>query len=212
MSNEILWETNVGSHMWKMDRPDSDVDIFEAYIVDTKDLLRGKAITASYQKHMPDKNMDVSGHEIGTIINQLLKGNMNYLWGVTSPIVISQKDTAIDRLYDIVKHNVAKNCANSIRGMVVGNYNKYILYGSNNTCTGPELQKKCNMMCRSLDFGIRLLEGRGFVYTAHNMGTPDDVKYLLQKIDEALGNSKLPEFPIEEPYRNFLLDLRMSYL
>lgn len=150
----ILWQTNVGSTMWGMNKPDSDTDIFEAYIVDTKELLRGRAKTESYQKHYPDTNTDVTGHEVGTIIQQLLKGNMNYLWGVTSPITILQKDTTLDRLFDIVKRTVAKNCVNSIRGMVIGNYNKYILYGSNNTCTGEEMVKKCNMMCRSLDFGM----------------------------------------------------------
>lgn len=214
----ILWETNVGSHMWNMNRPDSDYDIFEAYIVDTKELLRGRAKTESYQKHYPVNgdtvkvDTDVSGHEIGTVIQQLLKGNMNYLWGVMSPIIISQKDQTLERLRDIVKRNIAKNCVNSIRGMVIGNYNKYILYGSNNTCTGDELVKKCNMMARSLDFGEHILKGDGFMFNSFTATTPADVQYMLKKIDQALAESRLPEFPNEEPYREFLLNLRMMHL
>lgn len=216
--NKILWQTNVGSHMWNMNRPDSDYDIFETYIVDTKDLLRGKAKTDSYQKHYPDSwcsvkgTFDISGHEIGTVVQQLLKGNMNYLWGVTSPIVVWSRDTTLERLRDIVRRNIAKNCANSIRGMVVGNYNKYILYGSNNTCTGDELIKKCNMMVRSLYFGIHILDGDGFIYDKVSNSTTEDVKNMLKTIDEALAASKLPEFPDEEPYRDFLLNLRMDNL
>ena len=214
----ILWQTNVGSHMWNMNRPDSDYDIFEAYIVDTKELLRGRAKTESYQKHYPVNGIDVkldtdvSGHEIGTIVQQLLKGNMNYLWGTMSPIILEQKDTTLDRLRDIVKRTIAKNCVNSIRGMVVGNYNKYILYGSNNTCTGDEMVKKCNMMCRSLDFGMHILEGDGFEFHGVSNCAPVEVQTMLKEIDTALAESKLPEFPNEEPYREFLLNLRMAYL
>jgi hypothetical protein len=67
-------------------------------------------------------------------------------------------------------------------------------------------------MVRSLEFGIHVLWGDGFRYEPVFNSTPDDVKLMLQKIDEALAASKLPEFPDEEPYRDFLLNLRMDNL
>ena len=36
-----LWTTCVGSHLWKMNRPDSDIDLFDVYAVPTADILSG---------------------------------------------------------------------------------------------------------------------------------------------------------------------------
>lgn len=58
-----LWQTEVGSKMWRMERPDSDTDIFEAYVVPTRDILRG---IARQNSHFNQKdNVDTARHEIG---------------------------------------------------------------------------------------------------------------------------------------------------
>ena len=65
---KILWQTNVGSHMWGMEHDGSDYDIFECFMVSPIDILRGKADVRS--ESVTEANVDYAVHEIGTIVNQ----------------------------------------------------------------------------------------------------------------------------------------------
>ena len=198
-----IFTTKIGSHIWKMNRPDSDEDIFKVYAVSTVELLKGTANIRS--KFKPSDERDVAIHEVGKVVEQVIKGNFNFLIGVMSPIVILTSDIHTE-LKDIVKRNVAKNCYHSIRGMCLHNYHKFI----DNSVKGNE--KKCNVILRSLLFGKTLLETGEFKFKPIVNGTIKDIDVAFQDIEEAYTNSKLPEIPNETTYRDWLYKVRSNIL
>ncbi len=81
-----LFVTNVGSHMWQMNHPGSDVDLFVAVLAPTKSILRGEFNDQSKVEYSGPT--DKQYHELGRIVDQVLRNNWNYLSGVMSPIVV----------------------------------------------------------------------------------------------------------------------------
>src|SRR5437773_12079049 len=81
-----LFVTNVGSHMWQMNHPGSDVDLFVAVLAPTKSILRGEFNDQSQAEYSAP--LDRQYHALGRIVAQLLRTNWNYLSGVMSPIVV----------------------------------------------------------------------------------------------------------------------------
>ncbi|WP_157834006.1 hypothetical protein [Candidatus Methanoperedens nitratireducens] len=69
-----------------------------------------------------------------------------------------------------------------------------------------------NTINRVLLFGINLLNGNGYEFKPVTNQTPDDVKALLEEFDKSTATSKLPEKTNPEPFREYLLDLRMREL
>lgn len=213
LSMKTLWVTNIGSHAWLMNRPDSDIDIFTAYIVPSKDILSGK--NHGYGSHCSGGSgageEDKVSHEIGKIIDELIKGNINFLVGTLSPIIISQHKDCLTALRDIVnEHGQTKACVNSIRGLAVHNYKKFII--GSDTARDYPLIKKCNTINRVLLFGINLLNGNDFEFKPVKDQTLEDVKKLLEEFDKTVAESKLSEKTDPEPFRNYLFDIRMREL
>lgn len=203
-----LFKTNIGSHMWSMNTPDSDMDIFVAYIVPSEDILKGNAEANSKHIKNPETNEDIVYHEIGTIIEQFIKGNVNFLWGVMSPIVIPPKRENHLKLRDILSKNLSKNYYNSIHGLAQDNYNKYLYLKDKDIYN----EKICNTIVRTLQFGITLLsEGVLKFEPVWNMNK-EDVLYYIDCLDDTFEKSKLPEKPDENMFKNFLLDLRLKEL
>lgn len=52
-----LFVTNVGSHMWGMSTPDSDLDLMLVYQEDTRHILEGRGI----EKTRPDRSFMENG-------------------------------------------------------------------------------------------------------------------------------------------------------
>ena len=104
IDTNILFETVVGSHAWNMNKPTSDIDIFQIYQVPTKDILSGILRQNSHFTKGEDK--DESRHEIGVVIEQLLKGNFNFVVGICSPIVNEDKYGYLKELREITIRNV----------------------------------------------------------------------------------------------------------
>lgn len=212
--NKLLWTTNIGSHAWLMNRPDSDIDLFTAYIIPTKDLLRGK--NRGFGSHCSGSSgkgeEDKVSHEIGKIVDELIKGNINFLVGTLSPFVISRHE--IDCLTELknilIEHGQTKVCTHSIRGLAVHNYRKYII--GSDTARDYPLTKKCNTINRVLLFGINLLNGNGFEFKPVQNQTPEDVKVLLEEFDKVVIASKLPDKTNPEPFRDYLFKIRMMEL
>ena len=208
-----LWTTNVGSHAWSMNDSESDIDHFDVYITSSKKILNG-SIIHSNSHHSGNSNpgeVDLVSHEIGKVINELIKGNINYLIGTLSPIVVSQHEKYLDVLKKIVVDNCQSTiCSNSIKGLAIHNYNKYIK--CNSKLTDKHLTKKCNLINRTLLFGINILKGNGFVFTPIKDQTPDDVVIMLNNFNTALDSSILPNSINEQPFRNYLLQLRLREL
>jgi len=208
---KTLFETTVGSHAWNMQRPDSDKDIFQSYIVPTRDILSG--ILRQNSHSTQGKDRDESRHEIGVVIEQLLKGNFNFIVGVCSPIVNEDKYGYLANLKNITERNLAKNIYHSTKGLAMHNYKKYFVNNVNDgTITKEELQKKINLIVRSLIFGEWILSSRTVKFIKIDDQTVEDIHYQMKGLDFAYEHSKLPESPDHTEFRNFLYKLRIAEL
>ena len=124
--NGILFETIVGSHIWNMNHENSDTDVIIGFIIPTKRILRGYHTYRPKQIQDRILKKDYVIFEVEHIINQLIKGNLNFLVATMSPIVL--KTSKYHRkLKKIVEDNIAKNCFHSIFGMAKHNYRKFIM-------------------------------------------------------------------------------------
>lgn len=144
---------------------------------------------------------------MGVVISQLLKGNVNYLWGVLSPIVI-ESSRELERLRDITRRGIAKNCSYSIRGLAYHNYHEHV---EPYALPSDQLTKKCNTIVRTLKFGIGILEGRGFQFEPVPDMTPQNVVYHIERLEEAMVETSLPDTPPnEDEFREYLLGIRLN--
>lgn len=223
---KTLFKTTVGSHAWDMQRPDSDIDTFEGYIVPTKDILSG--ILRQNSHFTAGEVKDESRHEIGVIVEQLLKGNFNFLVGVCSPIIDEDKCGYLKELKDITERNLAKNIYHSTRGMAIHNYNKYFINNGHRKLSfingeiqfiepkkvysQEELQKKTNQIVRSLMFGYWILNHNEIKYYNITDQETSEIQYWMNRLDEAYKLSELPEKPDPTEFRNFLYKIRIDEL
>jgi predicted nucleotidyltransferase len=88
---KILYISCVGSHMWRMESKESDIDLVMIYTVSTRRILRGEKFPVAIRQEMVARRggiYDTLGWEIGHLIDLLIKGNINAIWYATSPLVI----------------------------------------------------------------------------------------------------------------------------
>jgi predicted nucleotidyltransferase len=206
-----LWKTIVGSHMWKMNRPDSDKDYYNAVLGDSKHILLGDNYDRS--KQVINGETDETTFEVGKTIRELLKGNVNHIWGVTSPVIeIDSKE--LQDLKKLYGQNICKNCFHSIRGLAKHNITHF-LEQKREIDDNPRLfEKKLNTIARSLKFGINILDGKGLQYepTSYLIKDKEIIYTLLKELETAYENSSLPEEPDPDPFFNWLLKLRLRDL
>lgn len=217
---ENLFTTTIGSHLWSMNDENSDLDLFRVYVASTRDIIKG---TANLKSIFTQKdNVDIHIHEVGKVINQLIKGNVNFLIGTMSPIVNScytyREDiesevfpyttkTLLENLQNIIQKNLSKNCYHSIHGLAVHNYKKYIESNLDNT------ERRRAKIIRVLYFGIVLLQTGNFEFLPKTgKGGAKVITDLIYAIDEAYRVSTLPEKPNAEPFRDWLYDIRIRDL
>jgi len=217
MPEKLLCETVIGSHAWKMNHAGSDLDLWRIFVVDTKQFLRGTVRLKS--RNYTEKStwefgddfeyygmdIDYAEHEVGSTISQLLKGNINYLIGILSPIV-RESTPEFNQLREITQNNIAKNCFNSIHGMGRANYNKYIKSGKDDS------ERRCNKIARALQFGIEILDGNGIQFEPYYFADTATIKEKLNEIVDAFHASRLPDAPNPEPFRDWLLEVRLNNL
>lgn len=200
-----LFTTEIGSTIWQMRHPKSDTDLFRVYVASTEEILKGTANTKS--KFTQKDNTDIALHEIGKVVEQLLKGNFNFLVGVMSPLTVSVARSPLTEFYlnlqNIVKENVSKNCYHSIHGLAVHNYKKHIYSGKDDS------KRRCNKILRVLQFGKTLLDTGKFKFEQFKYGTPEKIIEWMDWLNEAYKYSQLPEKPDETFYRAWLYNLRL---
>jgi hypothetical protein len=241
MTETELSVTNVGSHMWKMNHENSDTDLFQIYVADTKQILRGEfdfihSSSETNNGKTGKYKVEIVRHEIGKVISELLDGNVNFLWGVMSPIIINELGYTsvkvnntihlVDKprclednplftygsylgdLKRIVIANPCKGCYNSIRGLAIANKKKYI-NDSNIDLTIKK--KKTKIILRTLRFGINYLKGHGFLFDRPPEGNFDMelINPWIMELDNAYKSSLYPEKPNEKMFRDFLYYVRM---
>jgi len=227
----ILFRTIVGSHMWGQHHSQSDTDYFECYVVDTRSILLGDRYNRG--KKTKGDNWEKDSFEIGHVIEMLLKGNVNFLWGVMSPkidLVTTNIDPNMWDLRKIVRDNLSKATMHSIKGFAV--HNLWHWFGLKvdkevNHITGetrffvkdtkpPRLNKTdkkywkiLNTCARTLDFGIKLLRN-GVLDFDNPKGAkhPNAILSLLGELETAYKESNLPEKPDPEPFEKFLISIR----
>ncbi len=189
---EILWKTTVGSHMWRMDRPDSDVDYFIAYAYPTKWLLRGHSPKLSGFKST--KEVDVHDHEIGKIISQLKKNNVNFILGVMSPIV-NDSCWVLDRLREVLMENPPREIYQSVRGMALANYRKYIEHCQCDT------SDRMDKIARVVQFATTLLKCGEYRFEPTVAVTRKELLDMMKELDAAYmhpGPNVVKSLPVVE--------------
>ena len=204
----IIGKTIIGSNLWRMARKDSDTDIYLIYKEPTFKILNGTSGTKSKHYKHPDENnksmiIDVAEHEVGHVVEQLLQGNINAILGVLSDLV-EESTPEFDELRYITRTNMAKCCYNSIHGLAIGNFKKFIESGKENTL------KRRNVIGRSIEFGTRILEYNciEFKPVSHNY-TKKEIPKAIEGLDKAYEVSKLHEYPDETQFRDWLLRVRL---
>jgi len=188
---EIIGRTNVGSHMWGMNRPDSDVDIFEIYVAETRDVLLGH-VPKSYCVKVEGKNEDKAQHELGKVVNMLLAGNVNFVWGVSSPVIIYDTET-FRTLRELWWQHKSKNLYHSVRGLALHNLKKLGATGMT--------EKKARTILRTIEMARTYLsQGGSVLYYPHTESLPGDYRsleaHVLEKLDDlamCYEGSGLPE-------------------
>ncbi len=232
-----LFTSVVGSHMWKMNRPDSDIDLNMVYAVDPEDILAGDKFQTSFQLSVivNDRTLDIHTYEIGHLIHLLKKGNVNAIWAACSPLKdardagVSVPKKIIDDLFggvdgigghiqktldELVRANLSRESYHSIHGMA----QSQLLDAEKHPERALKTLKSCMRTCA---FGCSLLEDGELVFNPVEDPKPGasrtvseearmEAEYELHLLDEAYKNSPLPERPDEKRFRSFLLDVRIN--
>jgi predicted nucleotidyltransferase len=209
MSNEILlFKTEVGSGMWGMKKPESDTDVIEVYLQPTKDILSGIGTKTKAQNHTYKGNdiIDTQYFELGHLVNLLIKGNINAIWAVTSPVVI-MNSVERQELARLVLMNLTKASYASINGMSVSQFN------DNEKRPNMPKNKAYKTCLRTLLFGINLFNTGTLKYlpVTHTV-TKDEISAAFNRLKESYESTKLINNPDDILYRDFLYTTRMKYL
>jgi uncharacterized protein len=203
---ETLFVSCVGSHMWGMQSPESDIDLVMIYISPTRSILRGERVPPTVRQEIAARGgevYDTLGWEIGHLINQLIEGNVNAIWYVSSPLII--KPSAVqEELSALVQANLCRETYQSIKGMAESQ-----IKSEEKPTKRPG--KGYRTALRTINFGITLLEeGRiCFAPILHTPGAGEVMEKMLQ-LEEAYAASSLPDLPDEDAFREFLLRLRLK--
>lgn len=200
-----LFSTLVGSHVWRMNHAKSDIDLFVCYVAPSTDFLIGKSHNKSHSSNI--NGVDRSSSEIGKVVNQLLKNNINYLIYVLSPRV-EFTTPEHRRLVNLTYMNLHRGCFKSINGLAHGMYKKYIEQGKGDT------QKVRRTILRTLNFGTTLLKESVVEFTTitHDVELPE-LDEAFKMLDLAHKNSALPgESLHKDKMIEWLLSVRMQNL
>ncbi len=162
--------------------------------------------------------------ELGNIMHQLINGNINAIFSIMSPIVISDKFGALAELRNIVPKNISKSFSKSLIGMSRSNlkdcnYNHLTTLKDTKGKLIEETReisevkriyhKKLNVVARQLEFGINLIKTGEFMFKKVDYEKKEDVEKLLDLFIKTLEGSNLPEISNSKPFLSYLLKWRL---
>jgi len=201
-----LFISCAGSHMCGMQNEESDIDLVMIYIAPTRSILRGERILSTIRQEIADRGgevYDTLGWEIGHLINQLIKGNVNAIWYVSSPLIV-KPSVVQEELSSLVQANLCRQTYHSIKGMAESQIKSEV-------GAAKKPGKGYRTALRTIDFGIALLK-EGRICFAPVFHTPEFVEVMeeMRQLDEAYESSRLPDLPAEETFRDYLLRLRLD--
>ena len=202
---EYLFITEVGSRMWGMADISSDYDLFFCYRTPASVYLRTGNFDATrpQQKFNHDgKEFDCQFMEIGHLIHLLMKGNVNAIWAVCSPIVHQSSDTRLE-LKDLVESQLSKDSYPSILGMATSQFKD-----AEKRAEVRGKEKSLATCVRTLNFGLALLNGRGCDFSPYWDATPEICKQSFDDLEKAMFASTLPVHPRYDLFTDFLLAVR----
>jgi predicted nucleotidyltransferase len=203
-----------------MEHAGSDLDLWRIYVADSREILTGTGNTRSRETKVQDFDsddplhyqndkyyyrVDIVEHEAGSVVQQLLKGNLNYIVGVLSPFV-RVTSLAFGHLRKITCRSIAKNCYHAIHGMAKHNYKKYVESGKDDST------HRCNKIMRVIQFGIRLLRGDPVAFKPAWNTYPEEIPAWIASLDYWHECSTLPDKPNPVPFYEWLLDVRLANL
>jgi hypothetical protein len=197
----------VGSHMWGMENEESDIDLVMIYIAPTRSILRGERIRSTIRQEVVARGgevYDTLGWEIGHLINQLIKGNVNAVWYVTSPLHVKPSPTQ-EELSRLVQANLCRETYQSIKGMAESQIKSETGAGASR-----KPGKGYRTALRTINFGIALLSEARICF-APVLHTPKagEVSEKMKQLEEAYESSRLPDLPDEDAFRDYLMRLRL---
>ena len=201
INNTRLFSTVTGSHMWGMEKDDSDVDVSTAYLMDIKGFLRGRRPN-NHQTH--GDVLDESRYEIANSIRELKKMNVNHIWMVTSPIVVHE-GRWLGRLRQIVNENKSSEIYYSVFGLARNNIKDFIEKGDKYSRL---YKKKLTLIGRTLQFGINYFLYEKFIYEKIQIKFREQLDNMIIKLKSLFESSSLPNHPDPEPFDKFLEDVR----
>lgn len=207
-----LFMTVVGSHMWGMERPDSDIDRFYCYQEPTRKILMGYRINETLPSKKEVENtgigelpIETSSMEIGHLVGLLIKGNVNALWNVTSPRSIYDSYGYLEELKKITLDNLSAESYMSIHGMAISQRLDIIKRPRR---ISPEKAKKSCM--RVLQFGITLLrDGKVEYKPVTEVPTEKELEDAFRLLEICHEETSLPTDVNTEPFREWLYNLRI---
>ena len=209
MTDDYLFITEVGSRMWGMENFASDYDLFHVFQQPSSEYLRSSTFekTHAAKTYMQDgKEIDAQYWEIGHLIHQLKKGNVNAIWGVCSGVVWKSSNE-LKTLRDIVIANISKESYHSIRGMAMSQ-----LSDATKRAAVRDPAKNLWTCARTLNFGCKLLGGDGVVFEKPEYYTVNEQRCITEfaNLDTSFAESKLPDHVDPKPLEDFLWNIRMS--
>jgi predicted nucleotidyltransferase len=206
-NSQYIFVTEVGSRMWGMENFASDYDLFNVFQQPSSEYLR----TSNFEKTRPaktyfedGKEIDSQFMEIGHLIHQLKKGNVNALWAVCSGVVWKDSET-LQKLRRIVVANLSKESYYSIKGMAISGLNDAI-----KRAAVRDPAKSLWTCARTLNFGCNLLCDKGICFEVPEVDSVDEsyCKLEFDRLDECYKISNLPEKVDPKPFEDFLYRLR----
>jgi len=207
-SHELLWRTNVGSHMWKMNHENSDLDVFECYILPTREILKGRIPTNHFTQDSINK-IDTQRQEISKVTSEIIKSNINYIGYIFSPIVLEGNEF-LTEYRKLARKVISKQVYNSVRGMAIHNYNKY------QKELGEKIDgRRWGKILRFVCFGITLMDTERINFAPMNSGNIINYNFAMKTLDEVKENGKLQEYPSDEDIDNlwdFVVNERIKRL
>jgi hypothetical protein len=213
----VLSVVEVGSTMWGMQRPGSDIDYFCLWATSPRSLLDGtyseaqrnnrtKMVSHSYPGG--DKP-EMEATEVAHQVHMLLDSNINAVQRALSGRRHVWTRPA-QELACLVQDNRAKNVFDSVNGMNSHNMKRY---WDRLSVEGQEFGlKKSGQIMRVVNCAIRVLDGKPYTFEPVADASFEQCEEALVTLRRAYENSSLQDRPPQAPFRQFLYELRINEL
>jgi predicted nucleotidyltransferase len=191
---EIVSITEVGSGMWGMRDLSSDYDLVVVYSENMIDFLSGREYKANLpSKHhvmIDGKEYDFQYMEIGHLINLLKKGNINTIWAVLSPIVISTSEIHA-QLKEYIRRYPTRAIMPSLEGMTISQ-----IYDAEKRALVRSPEKSLLTARRTVRFGENLYwKGEYIFEPITGNHTTVEICAALDVLKTNMKNALFPEIP-----------------